>query len=186
MSALSASPSMDVAARKRSGAPAQLGSALLRATRAVLLSVPSCLDAMPAAQARCVLEVARGEGRSMQRLAEDLGIKLPALSQIVDRLERRGLVERRVAVEDRRVVRVFLTSGARGLIEEAEQARAGHLMEVLETLEPDRVARLVDDLNRLAEAGGATRGSAETWDTPDPLADWIGIRSRRSAARRVS
>lgn len=163
--------------------PAQLGSALMRATRALLLSVPSSLDTMPSAQARCLLEVARREGRPMQRLAQDMGLKLPALSQIVDRLVRRGFLERRTDALDRRVVRLFVTDAARAVIEETERAREGRLTEVLETFDPDRLARLVDDLNRLAEAGGAVRGSG---DSPDPLAEWIGLRSRRTAGRRVS
>jgi DNA-binding MarR family transcriptional regulator len=162
-----------------------LASALLRATRAVLLSAPSVLDDMPVAQARCLLEVSRGEGRPMRRLAQDLGIKLPALSQIVDRLVRRGLLERRTDFEDRRVVRLYLTTAAGGLIEETERAREGRLVEVLEAVEPACVARLVDDLNRLAQAGGVEPDPVAPWESPDPLAEWAGMRARRLHGRRV-
>lgn len=174
-----------VSARAARQRPAALQQALLRATRVLLFPEETGLDGMPAAQARCLQEVARAEGRKMQELANDLQIKLPALSQIVDRLVRRGLMERRADPADRRVARLHLTAAARALLDEASRARSRRLEEVLERVEPDAAARLVADLTRLAEAGEALgEASPESLDGPDPIADLVARRAR--VRRRVS
>src|SRR5438067_1818622 len=61
---------------------------------------------MPLSQLRCLHVIGENEGQKMNELSQRLEVKLPALSQIVDRLVRRGLVQRHPDPLDRRVVRL--------------------------------------------------------------------------------
>lgn len=97
-----------------------------------------------------VLGALAGGPKRMSDLAECANTSQPSLTGIVDRLEERGLVERRRSVADRRVVEVALTS------EGSVEMRRAHerMLEVLEsTLGPlgveDRFTflRLVRALN---------------------------------------
>jgi DNA-binding MarR family transcriptional regulator len=73
---------------------------------------------VPAAAAECGLTAAQshvlrllrpGSFTSMRRLAERLGCDASNVTGIIDRLEARGLVERRAAGHDRRVKELVLT-----------------------------------------------------------------------------
>lgn len=183
MPVIDASPATSTFARPlRAGTrqpPAVLQQALMRAARALLFPGAGVLDGLPVAQARCLQEVARTEGRKMRDLADELEIKLPALSQIVDRLARRGLLERRADPLDRRVVRLHLTVSGRALLDEAGRRRTRHMEDVLDRLEPEVAWRLVADLNQLADAGESLQEvSCATLDGPDPMADLLAQRAR--------
>src|SRR5579871_6413695 len=81
----------------------------------------SPLVELPMSQLKCLYVIAEQEGQKMIDLAHRMEVKLPALSQIVDRLAKRGLVERHADPQDRRVVRMALTDLARALVADAEQ-----------------------------------------------------------------
>ncbi|WP_051951803.1 MarR family winged helix-turn-helix transcriptional regulator [Actinacidiphila yeochonensis] len=68
----------------------------------------------------------------VQELADRVHLSQSALSRLVARLEKDGLVDRGVCSEDRRGVRVAITTTGR---ERYEQARPGHLA-VLERMLP--------------------------------------------------
>ena len=70
----------------------------------------------------------------MGGLAEALDVSQASATGIVDRMEQRGLVERRRIDEDRRVVRVALTDEGRRLIAGMAAERRDHLSAMLETL----------------------------------------------------
>jgi DNA-binding MarR family transcriptional regulator len=72
----------------------------------------------------------------VQELADRVHLSQSALSRLVARLEKEGLVERCICSEDRRGVRVALTPAGR---ERYEKARPGHLA-VLERMLPGRLA----------------------------------------------
>lgn len=55
------------------------------------------------------------DGMSQRELAERLFKDAPNTARILDRLERKGLVVRRPAPDDRRVTLIFLTAAGRGL-----------------------------------------------------------------------
>src|SRR5260221_3513218 len=73
----------------------------------------SPMNEMPIYQLKCLYIVGETEGQKMQDIAHRMEIGLPAVSQIVDRLVRRGLFQRQPDPSDRRVVRVILTENAR-------------------------------------------------------------------------
>jgi DNA-binding MarR family transcriptional regulator len=68
----------------------------------------------------------------MRALAEALDVSQASATGIVDRMEQRGLVERRRDEEDRRIVRVVLTDGGRQLVEGVAQERHEHMRMLLE------------------------------------------------------
>ncbi len=63
---------------------------------------------------------AHGEGAvSMSKLAGQMGLSLPAISQKVAELEKLGLAQRVMSEEDRRVVQVTLTAGGKKTAEDS-------------------------------------------------------------------
>lgn len=66
-----------------------------------------------------VLRILRGEGKPMPslKIAERMIQVVPAITGLIDRLEKQQLVCRERCTEDRRVVRVNITKKAMGLLE---------------------------------------------------------------------
>jgi DNA-binding MarR family transcriptional regulator len=61
-------------------------------------------------QLRVVLYLTREEGVTQVRIAEDLEMGKVAIGGLIDRLEAKGLVERRAHPTDRRATQIFLTA----------------------------------------------------------------------------
>ncbi len=145
---------------------------------------PPALADLSIAQLRCFHGIARHEGSKMHELGERLHVKLPALSHLVDRLVRRGLVERRPDKRDRRVVRLHLTPVARDIHLEGERARQATLAAALDSLEPGCIEKVIQSLSALADA--AERAAAgESRDQPlsqDPLVELTGKRGQAACA----
>lgn len=100
---------------------------------------------LPQAQ---VLRVLRRSGTvPTGRLAAELRISAPAVTQLTDRLIRKGLIERRTAVGDRRTVLVALSAKGKRLVDQFRKRRreifsgalaqmdASERMEVIASLE---------------------------------------------------
>jgi DNA-binding MarR family transcriptional regulator len=90
-------------------------------------------------------------------LAAREGITQPAVTQLVNRLERRGWVERRTDPHDGRVVLVALTAGGREALERVRAEYRALLHEEMAALDDDEVETLaaaVDILDRLLERLG--------------------------------
>jgi DNA-binding MarR family transcriptional regulator len=70
-----------------------------------------------------VLRILRGEAKPLPclEIADRMIQVVPAITGLIDRLERQGLVERERCTEDRRVVYVALTDKARELLSELDQ-----------------------------------------------------------------
>jgi DNA-binding MarR family transcriptional regulator len=82
--------------------------------------------------------------RTAGELARAIIITLPSLTQLVDGLVERRLVERYADPTDRRKVRLALTSEGRALYAHAREAaelRVATILEVLSTEERDAVLR---------------------------------------------
>ncbi len=89
------------------------------------------------AQWRVLIHVHRREGGSQTALAQVLEIEKPTLGRLVDRLERKGWVERRVDDRDQRARRLSITERARPLIDEMEG--------LAEAVHDDALAGVSDD-----------------------------------------
>ena len=88
----------------------------------------------------------------LTELAAAEHVTQPAMTQLVSRLERGGLAERRGNPDDRRLVMVHVTAAGRKLIAERRAARAERLSALLAQLTPDErtaIAAAVPAINRL-------------------------------------
>jgi len=80
---------------------------------------------------------------SMRRLAEAMDVSDASATGIVDRMEKRGLVERRHGTDDRRVVLVYATDAGRQVFIDMAAHRREVLSRVLTELTADEVAALL-------------------------------------------
>ena len=69
-------------------------------------------------QAVVIIALSQRECLSVSEIAANLGVSVPTASGVVDRLERRHLVERRHGVADRRSVNVHLAPAGKQLVED--------------------------------------------------------------------
>jgi DNA-binding MarR family transcriptional regulator len=112
----------------------ELGPLIARQRRAVARA--GCLRAISSTQLH-VLFLLDAEGRlPMTRLAELLGVSLPNVTGIVDRMVEHGLVERTRDASDRRLVVAATTDAGRRTVEEIDMLRRAQLARVLEMLSP--------------------------------------------------
>lgn len=112
---------------------------------------------------------------SMTRLAERLGVSLPAATGLIDRMGERGLIERVDDRADRRKVLVQPGPAGRLALEQTEGLRRDRLRRILQRLddhEVRRVGRAVRDLRRAVSdelgRGPAGGGSHRHYFTDDP------------------
>jgi MarR family transcriptional regulator, organic hydroperoxide resistance regulator len=99
------------------------------------------------------LKTLEREGRlSAGRLAEALAVHQSSLSILVDRLEKRGLVQRIRAPHDRRVVQIALTKRGAALSTRAPEAAQGRLLYGLRAMSPFEVHNIRQVVDQLVEA----------------------------------
>lgn len=99
-------------------------------------------------------------------LASQLGVTLPTVTSVVDRLVARGLVERRDDPEDRRRVILAIAPDGQALVERVQQGRRARLAAAVEAIDDEARTALLRGLEALGEA-----------------ADRIDAQERRDAAR---
>lgn len=129
-----------------------------------------------------VLTLLESEGpESMSHLAEALDVSVASMTGIVDRMEKRGLVERRHEERDRRVVLVSPTEAGLDVFREIDDRRRFGLGKLLERLSVDelegllaghralRIARTEAAAARLATAAGTDRPDSDATTPPSRL-----------------
>src|SRR5919108_2437932 len=77
-------------------------------------------------QLRALSAIAHRRGMRMSELGDDLGIGLAAASALADRMVARQFIARRPDPDDRRIVRLELSSRGRKLLERLERDRSEH------------------------------------------------------------
>jgi len=85
------------------------------------------------------------DGRSMGELAEYMVIEQPALSRVIDQMERDKLVTRRLASNDNRVVQVFLTDAGKQMFRQIRPLELRHYEQTIEGF----AATELENLNKL-------------------------------------
>jgi len=101
----------------------------------------------------------RTPGLSQRELAEILEVEPISVGRLVDRLEARGLVERRPDAGDRRIWRLHLLAPAEAVLVELEPQREGIRRLVTEGIDPTALAAMVEVLLQMkANAGARRRG----------------------------
>jgi len=88
----------------------------------------------------------------MGALAEAMDVSQASVTGIVDRMEQRGLVERRRDDEDRRVVHVALTDEGRGLIGLLAAQRREHMAQLLDDLSDAELAGFLTGVRAMRQA----------------------------------
>lgn len=116
------------------------------------------------AQAMCLRVLADRDGVSQRDLAQDLLLSAPTVTRMLQRMERRGLVERAADENDQRVAVVRLTDAGRALGRDVERALGEYLERTVARL-PEQDRR---DLARLLAAWSQACGDDPTCAAPDP------------------
>jgi DNA-binding MarR family transcriptional regulator len=88
-------------------------------------------------------------GLTQKEMAERLEVEPITVARQIDRLEERGLVERRSDPSDRRVWRLHLLPPARPLLDILRRERAATLNSAIAGLDADTVGVVVDALGRI-------------------------------------
>jgi DNA-binding MarR family transcriptional regulator len=103
-----------------------------------------------------LIRLAANEGRSQQAIGELIGLNPTRMVFLVDELERRGLVERRRNVADRRSYALYLTDSGRDTLREVSAAAARHSESLGAALAPAERGQLTALLRKLAGEHGIT------------------------------
>jgi DNA-binding MarR family transcriptional regulator len=86
---------------------------------------------------------------SMGALSRNMYLQMSTVSGVVDRLERRGYVERVREAPDRRVVKINLTAAGKRLVQRGPEAAQGKLLHGLESLSQEDVLVIRSSLERV-------------------------------------
>jgi len=91
---------------------------------------------------RVLSTLTASNGRSIGQLASFMVMEQPALSRVIDQMERDRLVVRRLASEDNRVVRVYLTAAGRHKFEEIRPLEIRHYKNVIDGIDQSDLEQL--------------------------------------------
>lgn len=96
----------------------------------------------------------QGPGLRVSDLSELMSIHPSTTSNMLDKLQRKGLIRRERATVDQRVVRLHLTAEGERLLEAAPQPPQGHVTQAIQRLSDAQLAALAGTLDTLVEAMG--------------------------------
>lgn len=125
----------------------ELATRLTRLENAVLRDVEPGLTFR---QYRLLRRIADGTS-TLTALGRQVTISLPALSESIDTLVRKGLAERRVDATDRRVANLILTGRGQGVLAEAQAELDALADTITADLSTTRRDELRDDVARVAD-----------------------------------
>jgi|SRR6185369_355626 len=124
-----------------------------------------CGEQVSMAQSHILFEVRRRPESPMQRIAEELGLDVTTFSRQVKGLEAKGLVERTVSTEDRRVSLLELTQAGAAILGKIDvymAERIGRIFGEMSSFEHETVVRslglLNDSLARVEDAEARRKG----------------------------
>jgi DNA-binding MarR family transcriptional regulator len=106
---------------------------------------------LPLAQLR-VCSILRTGSRTLSAISDELGISVSATTQIADRLERSGLVERIVGVDDRRMKYLRLTPLGMEIMRTRHEVRVQRTLAALRHLTPEMRHAMLEAIPSFLEA----------------------------------
>ena len=136
------------------------------------------------AQLWVMAQVATSPGVKVGDLAQALGIHQSTVSNILEKLEESGLVERRRVADDRRVVRIFLTTEGNRIVRRAPRPLRGVLQQALLELPTASLKALNRHLGELTAHLARHRADDANALLPDAVA--VVGRSPRRTRERVA
>ncbi|MCC8189656.1 MAG: MarR family winged helix-turn-helix transcriptional regulator [Planctomycetes bacterium] len=89
------------------------------------------------------------DGSSLREVAEVLRIRPPSVTELVDKLERAGLIERRQSATDQRVVHIHLTDEGKREAEHAHSSGREGMDQLFIGLSEEEVSQLSSLLDRV-------------------------------------
>jgi DNA-binding MarR family transcriptional regulator len=125
-------------------------------------------------------QIAAAPGIKVSELAQQLAIHQSTASNMVDKLQKAGLVSRARSSDDRRIVCLHATARGRGVLARAPSPVRGALQQALMQLPLARLAALRDELSSLVREMRADDHGAESL----VLAELVTSRSPRPRVPR--
>ena len=98
-----------------------------------------------------VLQICAKPGISQEQLAKTLYINKSSVTRAIATLEENGFVERRVAEEDKRVIRVYPTARAEEILPEVRNITHAWNQFLLSDLKEDERVRFLETLERVTQ-----------------------------------
>ncbi len=150
-------------AETRNGAAAgrggdELVDAVLGASRALVAvaarSLATVAEDVTLAQYRVLIELAARGPQRLADLATALGVERSTATRMCDRLVRKRLVHRRRTNQDRRGVRVSLTTAGGELVAEVSRRRRAEIAAIVERIPNAHRRPVLNALRAFAEAAG--------------------------------
>lgn len=126
-----------------------LGPILVRGLR-LLTSVEALGQEFSFSQALVLLALLRQREPRMNELARALGLSKANATGLVDRLVKKGLVDRRHSEEDRRVVLVRLTKTGAGVARRLAAAQRRGLAQMMRRVPEKNLAVFIETLEQMA------------------------------------
>lgn len=149
---------------------AEVVEAVLGASRVLVAvaarSLAEVAEDVTLPQYRALVVLASRGPQRVASLAELLAVTPPTATRMCDRLERKGLIRRRAARQDRREVRVSLSPAGQELVTEVTARRRAEITHLLDRIAVEDQARMVELFGELADAAGevADRQRVEDWE----------------------
>jgi len=95
------------------------------------------------------------------QIADNLGVDRSAITRLVDRLEKKGLVTREHDGLDRRSITVLLTKSGAAMVEELDNSAGEHQQKFLSQLHNTEYRAFKGNLQKMLRAGGVE--TSTTW-----------------------
>jgi DNA-binding MarR family transcriptional regulator len=136
-----------------------LGRALFRVMRTLVFDdkpVPE-LDALPLAQLRLLMSVYYGPNSTMKEFSERLNVSQSTVTQLAERLVKRGMVVRLLDATDRRVIRLHTSALGQELVGQSDATRKAMHRKVWSALAPAEQKLVEQALDLLGESGEKIR-----------------------------
>jgi DNA-binding MarR family transcriptional regulator len=136
----------------------ELVDAVLGASRALVAvaarSLANVAEDVTLAQYRVLIELAARGPQRVADLATALGVDRSTATRMCDRLVRKRLVSRRRINEDRRGVRVSLTTAGGDLVREVSRRRRAEIATIVQRIPKAHRRPVLDALRAFAQAAG--------------------------------
>lgn len=140
-----------------------------RVIRAIFASDPSDpLMDLQIAQIRVMRTLFRGD-RTVSDLSEEFGLSMSACTQMINRLEAMGLVDRRGDSDDRRIRHIGLSEKGLAQMKERQRLRVSRAQQTLQNLTAEEQERIVWALERLLLEAGTISGRGDSLTTTAEL-----------------
>ncbi len=135
-----------------------LVDAVLGASRALVgvaaRSLATVADDVTLAQYRVLIELASRGPQRVADLATALTVDRSTATRMCDRLVRKRLVARRRATDDRRAVRISLTSSGAQLVTDVSDRRRAEIQKIVRRIPAAQRALVVESLQEFSRAAG--------------------------------